>query len=170
MVRKQNRLRALEVRVARHDDALVENGALHQGTLHFAREFDYGINFIAAPEAHVSGHLIVSAARRVKLRAGRADAFRQGGLDVHVNVLEFLTPSELAQFNVGLDTKQSIFNRFEFLRGENARFGQRLGMGDGAPDVMGVKPVIEGHRFPVAPHERAGGFGETAFPHGEHET
>ena len=166
MVREKHGLAALEVRVAGQYDILVSGGGFEQGVLEAGNEKGKVVDGVAAVEAGVGGDLVVARAGGVEFRSGRTDALGQLGLDVHVDVLEFLFPLEGAGVDVRLDGKQAVLDGGEFLVREQpgARLG--AGVGDGAADILAVEPPVEAHGFTVALDERRGFFLESAFPHG----
>ena len=99
------------MRVARHDRGLIALGALHERALEFAYVSDDGIDFVAAIQTHVQCDLIIATAGGVELRAGGADALRQLGLDVHVDVFQGLLPLEVPAGDLLFDREQASLNR-----------------------------------------------------------
>ena len=96
MVREINRLRALQMRVAGNEHVGIflaerDERALQAGD--FAEQHD---DFIAQPEPHVEGDLVVARAGGVQFGAG-GHAPGQLGLDVHVDVFELGLPLEFAR-------------------------------------------------------------------------
>jgi hypothetical protein len=102
----------------------------------------------------------------VEFRAGRADAFRQLGLDVHVDVLERGLELEVSGDDVRLDFAQAGLDLEKLLfRQQSGRF-LGAGVGDRARDVVREEPPVIGDGLAELLDERGGVFGEAAFPHG----
>ena len=86
-MRRQHRLRTLQMRVAGQDHVAVPLGGRHQGPLQGQQPRVDPVDGVAHPELRVGRHLVVAAPRRVQLPADVPDPVDQGRLDVHVNVL-----------------------------------------------------------------------------------
>ena len=72
----------------------------------FAERGGDGVALVAQVEAQIERDLVVAAARGVQLRAGVADAPRQLGLDVHVDVFELGLELELSRLDFRADLAQ----------------------------------------------------------------
>ena len=146
MVSKEDRLGALEMRVAGNDHLGMTCTQLHQGSLErsqFAQEF---FDLVTQPQAHVESDLIVPGTRRVQLGCSR-HACGQFGLDVHVDVLQFLLPLELPRFDLhsnGLEAGDDVFALFG---GEHSDLLQHGCMSHRADQVMRPQSPIEGDRL-----------------------
>jgi hypothetical protein len=82
-------LRALQVRVAGHDDIEMCLGFLDQGVLQGVAAPYYFEQVVANKEVKIEGYLVVSTARCVEFSRHRADQLRQVALYVHVDVFVF---------------------------------------------------------------------------------
>ena len=88
VMREQHRLRRLQMRVAGHDDVGVCRGERGQArAAGRCSSVEDAADLVAQVQAQVERHLVVAAARRVQLAAGRADLLDQPPLDGHVDVL-----------------------------------------------------------------------------------
>src|SRR5216684_6465185 len=74
--------------------------------------------------------LIIAAAGSVQLCSGRADSFRERGLDIHVYILERLVPLKLAGFDFLFDRAQSIVDLVSLFRCDDSSLGERGGVRD----------------------------------------
>ena len=100
---------------------------------------------VADPQPQVGGNLIVAAAAGVQLAADIADPLDQRPLDVHVNVFQLLAEFELAGGDIPADLLQPGDDLVPLVVGEDADFGEHVGVGDGAADIVGGEPAVEGH-------------------------
>src|ERR1700730_9348359 len=100
---EQNRLSALQMRVAWHNNTDMLLGEIERCVLQGAKmRADFSdLRFDIKPQ--IEGDLIVAAAGCVKLCASGADSFRKGGLDIHVDILERSVPLKLSSFNFLFD-------------------------------------------------------------------
>ena len=113
MVREINGLRALQVRVAGNEHIGVFFTERNECALQvndFAEQQD---DFIAQPEAHIEGDLVIARAGGVKFCAG-GNAPGQLGLDVHVDVFEFGFPTEFAGGNFPSDGVDAFHDGAQF--------------------------------------------------------
>ncbi len=83
----------------------------------------------------------------MKLAADIADSVDQGPFDVHVDVFEFLAELEPASGNVAADLFETGDNLVPLLVGEDAHFGEHVGVDDRAADIVGIEAAIEAHAF-----------------------
>ena len=86
-MRKQNRLGALQVGVARHESLACKFSLFKQCRLQI---FECRIQlqeWLQHPQAEIGGDLIVAAASRVEFACGHADQLCQAALDGGVNIL-----------------------------------------------------------------------------------
>ena len=118
---------------------------------------DAGINLRAAVEARVSGHLVIARAGGVQLGTCGADAAGQFALDVHVHVLELLTPAELARIDVGLDAAQTALNGVELCLRQHPGAQLRASVGNAACNVVLVELPIVGDGLAVPENQIGGG-------------
>src|SRR6185503_5849068 len=98
MVREEDRLCSLEVRVARHGDVEAVRRALDERLLRMAQALAGRGQDLAEVEPLVQRDLIVARASRVELAAHGARQLDQPALDVRVNVLELGAKRERAGF------------------------------------------------------------------------
>ena len=109
--------------------------------------------------------LIVPAPRGVQLRAGFADFFSEGALDIHVHVLERFVPLKFSGLDFLFDRAQSSFDLFLFRCGDNPGFHQRRHMSNRASNIVPIKPIVEGHGFAVTLGDVGDGFMKSSFSH-----
>ena len=143
MMGERDGLGALQMGVAGDDDVGVFFAQFDEGGLQAVDFQAQEGDFLAEPQTHVQGDLIVAGAAGVQLRAGR-DAAGEGGLDVHVNVLQVRAPGEFAGDNLAGDGGQAVFDGAGFPGGEDADFFEHGGMGQGAEDVVLPEAPIKG--------------------------
>ena len=107
----------------------------------------HGVDLVADPEPEVGRDLVVAAAAGVELAADVADAVDEGPLDVHVDVFQLLAELELAGGDFVADLLQAGDDLVPLVVGEDAHFGEHVGVGDRAADIVGVEPAVEAHAF-----------------------
>ena len=107
----------------------------------------HGVDFVANPEPQVGRDLVVAAAAGVELAADVADAVDQGPLDVHVDVFQLLAELEAAGGDFVADLLEASDDLVPLVVGEDADFGEHVGVGDRAADIVGVEPAVEAHAF-----------------------
>src|SRR6478735_3614599 len=148
-MREINRLRTLQMSVARHDDVSMLLRQSEQCILHRAKTDDDLVDLLAHVEAKVERDLIIAAACAMQFRARRTNPFGQRGLDVHMHIFQRLVPHESALGYFAFDLAQPARDHLELVSGENSSSGKSGGMRDGSGNVMAVKPSIERNRFAV---------------------
>ena len=166
IVREQNRLGALQMRVAGHNKIDMLFGEIDERRLQFLelRRRLAGLFFDVKPE--VERNLVVAAARRVQLRAGVADFFDERALDIHMRVLKRFVPLKFPELDFLFDFTQSGFDLFLFRGGDDPRPSQGGGVSDGAGNVMPIKPMIEGNGLAIALRDLGNRFVKSSFAHG----
>ena len=161
-------LGALQVSIARHHGIRVFLRLHDQRTLqmaHFSQNF---IDFRPAVKPRVRSYLVIAGACGMQLGARSADAPGEFAFNVHVHVLQFPAPREVACFNVFQDVFQAGFNGVEFFLRKQASLELGPRMGDGSGNVLAEKPPVVGDGFAVALNQISGGFRKSAFPHDPH--
>ncbi len=164
-MRKIHRLRPLKMRVAGDDDVAVPPGEIHERPLQVAQQLADRIALVPEIQPDIQRDLIVPRARRVQLRAGVADALRQLGLDVHVDVLQLRLETELSRRDLRADFPQALDDLRALLFGNQPRLFQRRAVRDGALDVMPPQPPVEADALAERLEQCGGLFFESAFPH-----
>jgi hypothetical protein len=86
VVREEDRLRGLQVRVARHDHVHIRLGKVNERRLQRAELVNNRVDLITQPKAHICRDLIIAAAAGVQALARIADLGDQRRLDVRVNI------------------------------------------------------------------------------------
>jgi hypothetical protein len=114
-VRGQNRHRALQVRVSRHDDFAVAVGSFDKCSLHVEQQFVNPVDGRSRVEFQVGRDLIVATAAGVQLSSCIAESFCQPTLDVHVDVFERRLVLHLAAFDFAADVLQFGDNLVSFV-------------------------------------------------------
>ncbi len=145
-MRQENRLRPLQVGVARHHHILVGLGHIQQRGLQPSETLDGLGNGFLAEQAHVHGHLVVPGAGRVQLAGDVTDLLRQAGLDVHVDVFQLLLELELALLDLLADRHQAHADQLRLFVRDDVLLGQHLGVSHAAGDVVLVEALVEGNR------------------------
>ena len=107
------------------------------------------------PEPLVEGDLVVAAAGRVDLRAGRPDKLREAGLDICVDVLEVLPPWEVPGLDLVAYLTESPAEGLHVLRCEDPARPEHLDVRDAPRDVVAVEAPIDGERGEEPPSGRA---------------
>ena len=161
-------LGALQVSIARHHGICVFLRLHDQRALqmaHFSQNF---IDFRPAVKPRVRSYLVIAGACGMQLGARSADAPGEFAFNVHVHVLQFPAPREVACFNVFQDVFQAGFNGVEFFLRKQASLELGPRMGDGSGNVLAEKPPVVGDGFAVALNQISGGFRKSAFPHDPH--
>jgi hypothetical protein len=115
--------------------------------LHRQQSPAHPIDFVANPKAQIGGDLVVAAAARVELAADVADPIDQRPLNVHVDVFEILPEVEPASRDFVADLFQAGDDLVPLLVGQHADFGEHVGVGHGAADIVGVEAAVEAHAF-----------------------
>src|SRR5437773_3744342 len=127
---ERDRLGALQMRVTGHQQIDVLLSEAEQRGLQISQPIrDFcDLGFYIKPK--IERHLIVPAARGMKLSADGAKSFCQRRLDVHVDIFERLIPPELTGFDFILDLAQFVLDLLPLIGGYNSRLGQRSGVRD----------------------------------------
>ena len=144
MVAKSHRLGDLQVGESGHDGAGVlirqcDDAGLQTGQL----DVD-GIERGAKLEPQVGCDLIVSRSARMQLFSDVANQFGESCLDIHMHVFARNRPLKGALLYFGQDIGETLLDRGIFVRGEDARRHQHLGMGPGARDVVDSELAVKG--------------------------
>ena len=165
MVREQDGLGALQMRVARHDDIAVLLSRLDERALEVLDLLLHGHDLAAHVHVRVERDLVVAAARRVQAAAGLADGVGQAPLDVHVDVLEVNGELEVALLDLLQDVLEPRDDLIAVLVRDDAAFREHRRMRDGASDVLVVHALIEIDGGLELVDHLIGRLGETASPH-----
>ena len=115
-MRKQSRLRHLQVRVPRHNRVQMGFGQVDEDSSSRPEQPDEVVRLFAQPQPKTGRHLVVAAARGVQFATDRADALRQRVFDVHVNVFQLDFPLEVARLDVGANIIQTTDDCLDILR------------------------------------------------------
>ncbi len=122
------------------------------------------VDGVADPQPQVGRNLVVAAAGGVQLAADVAQAVDQCPLDVHVDVFQLDAELEAALLNFLANVAQGLLNLLAFGGRDQPDFGQHLGVGDRAGDVVRIKAAVEAHAFGELLHARVGRRLEYAAP------
>jgi hypothetical protein len=164
---EKDRLGALQMRVTRHDNIDMLLREMEQRALQRAKAGPDLSYLRLDVEPQIERGLIVAAARGVQFRARDADSFRQRRFDVHVHVLERLVPLKFSVFDLDLNFAQSFVDFLPLLRGEDSGMRERGSMGDGAGDIMSIKPPIERNRLAVTLRDLCCRVAKSTSPHNQ---
>src|ERR1700736_5058994 len=97
---EQNRLSALQMRVAGHDNIDMLLGDLERRSLQRANmRTDFGdLRYHVKPQ--IERDLVVAAPGGVQFCSSGANSFRERDLDIHMHILERLVPLKLTGFDL----------------------------------------------------------------------
>src|SRR4051812_45171195 len=146
-MREVDRLRSLQMGVARHDKIDMFRGEIEQRSLERARLADDPLDLFLCVKSKIDSDLIVPAASGVELCAALTDARHQLSLDIHVEILEAGIPLKFTVFNLLLDFAQTVFDLRAFLWGQDSPGGQRTSVCDRPGDVVTVEALVVRNRF-----------------------
>ena len=104
MLRKRDRLRPLQMRVAGHDGLLVFLCLFAENRFQLQQVFNHGRNFVPEVEAEIERDLIVAASCRVQALSRVSDSLCQKRLDVHVDILVVRGKFDRSRLNVRQNT------------------------------------------------------------------
>ena len=104
MLRKCNRLRPLQMRVAGHDGLLVFLCLFAENRFQLQQVFNHGRNFVPEVEAEIERDLIVAASCRVQTLSGVPDSLGQKRLDIHVDIFVVCGKFDRSRLNVRQNT------------------------------------------------------------------
>src|SRR5213596_389416 len=144
VVREEDRLRALEVRVAGEECCAMAAGERGERALHAGQGGVDGVALGAQPEAQVERHLIVPAPAGVELPADRADELGEAPLDRHVDVLVGGQEAEAAGVELAAHAREPLLEARALAPGEEPRAHQRAHVRHAAGDVVRVEAAVEG--------------------------
>ena len=143
MMRKENRLRTLEMRIAGHNDFTVTLRRFHKCFLQLPNVIQYLDDRAAHKHMRIERDLIVAAARGVQTAARVADRVRETFLDIHVNILERRAELECPRVDLRENVTQPLFNGRVIRRGDDADMREHGGMGDRPRDVLAVHAAVK---------------------------
>ena len=144
VVREEDRLRALEVRVAGEERVAMAAGERGERALHSGQGGVDGVALGAQPEAQVERHLIVPAPAGVELPADGADELGEPPLDRHVDVLVGGQEAEAAGVELAAHAREPALEARALAPGEEPRAHQRAHVRHAAGDVVRVEAAVEG--------------------------
>ncbi|MNQ92837.1 hypothetical protein D3C85_1082750 [compost metagenome] len=136
MVREQDRLRTLQMRIPRDNRIEISLRFLKQGFLQLDQQAHELHHTLAQVEMHIRCHLIVAAAARVQLAADRTDQVDQGFLDIHMNIFILNRVLQLAAANHALHLQQAVFDFLHVFRRQDTAFAQHRHMRQAAFDIF----------------------------------
>ena len=164
MVRKADGLRHLQMGETGHHRLGVLGGHVDQSALQGFEQFADGVDFIAQPQTHIGGHLVVAATTGVQAFARVAHQLGQARFDVQVHIFEFQLPLKLTALDVLGDLRQAALDVSQVLRADDGLGLQHLGMRQAALYVGSPQALVEKHAGGVALHQFAHGFREKGGP------
>lgn len=162
VMRGQDRLGALEMRVGGDDNTRIAIAAAEKRSLQIDKQLVDSIDGVPHPQPQIGRDLIVPGSAGVEFATDIAQGFDERVLDVHVDIFEFDAERELASIEAGFDGLQFPLDGFEFVRGEQALTAQHRGMCDRASDIVFVEPMIVGDAFAETSQRIVHGIGEYA--------
>ncbi len=133
---EQDRLAALEVGVARHQDGAVELDPAQQGAEQLGEGRVEQGQPAAQPEPHVGRHLVVARAGGVQLLADLANQLGEPRLDRHVHVLMGVGRHEAAGTDLRPHQLEPFAQPLGLFEGEDADLSEHGHMGQRAIDVL----------------------------------
>src|SRR5690606_19731166 len=126
MMAEGNRLGHLQVGEAGHDGVGVFQRQAGQFTAQLVQQFDGDVDFVAHPQADVSGNLIVARPAGVQPLSGIAYQLDQTLLDIEVDVFKVQRPLEAAVGNFLLYAGHASFDGGKVGGGQDADRGQHV--------------------------------------------
>ena len=153
MVRQRRDLRALQVRVRRHDRLHVLGGAHEHHLLQTVERRVLAFEHAAQVEPHVGDDLVVAAATGVELGAGFTRDLGEPSLHSHVHVFVLVGGHEAAGLDLAPDGREAVLDGRQLGVGEHARTSEGAGVRRGALEVLGPETPVERQRA-VERHER----------------
>ena len=164
MVAKRYRLGYLQMGESGHDSARVLRRQRHDAGLQARQLGADSIECGAQVQAQVGSHLIIPRSARVQLFADVTNQFGQSRFDVHVHIFAGHGPLKRPLLYLGQDIGETLLDRGIFVRGEDARRHQHLGMGPGARDVVDSELTVKSFRRSKTLHKGVRGLAETPAP------
>ena len=161
---EDDRLRALQVRVARHRRVHRLRRSRQQRLLRAAQPGHRLGHDVLEVETLVQRDLVVARATGVELAADVPHQLDEPPLDVGVDVLQLGPEAEGAGVQLAAHRLQSLHQRVGLGGGEQAGAGQRARPRDAAGDVVGPQPLIERERAGEALGGGIGGLAEAPAP------
>ena len=165
VMREQDRLCALQMRVARHDDIAVLLRRLDERALQVLDLLLHGHDLAAHIHVRIERDLIVAAARRVQPAAGLADGVGQALLNVHVNILDVDGKREAAVLDFLKDVLETRDDLVAVFFRDDAALREHRRVRDGARDILVVHALVEIDGGLKLVDHLIGRLGETASPH-----
>ena len=160
-MRQIDRLCPLQMGIARDNDVPLAQAKPHQGALEQSNLALETGDFLSQPEAHIECHLVVARPAGMQL-CPRRHPLRQGGLDVHVDVLQLRPPPEPAGGDLFADGIQAFDNASQFPLGQQAGLLQHGGVGHRPRNVLAPEPLVEGDGFSKLRHGRRRAAGKSS--------
>ena len=142
---ERDRLRALEVRVARHQPLGVPLGLRGQRVDQLGEAEDRLPRRVPAVEPQVERDLVVARSPGVQRGTGRRElrqATFDGGVDVLVGVLKL----ELAAVELALDPSESTFDRGQLALRDDPGRRKAMGVREAAGDVVRIELEVDCER------------------------
>ena len=164
VVREVDRLRALQVRVARQRPVGVAIGRVDQHGHQRLDLRDGAERRRAREQRHIGRHLVVARPRRVELAADGPGDLRQPPFDGHVDVLVVWRERERPVRKLALDSVEARQERVAIVVGDDPARREHRRVGARLRDVLRPKALVERQRG-VHPLERGIlGLAEAAHP------
>ena len=145
-MREENRLRALQVRVAWHWRVQSVGRAVDQRRLDRREPCEDPGDGVLEVQPLVDRDLIVARPAGVELAADGADLLLEPPLDVHVEVLELRPEGERAVLDLPPHLGEPVEGLGELGWRQQAGALERAGPGFTGPEVVSPEPPVEGER------------------------
>ena len=143
VVGEQHRLGRLDVGRPGQDGRALALGEGDQRALEVQQRDVEPLDRPAQPQPEVGRDLVVARATGVELPGDRADALREGGLEIEVDVLEVRVPGHRPVGDRHGQALQAPDQVTDLVIGQQARAAEAADMGDRPRDVVGGQLAIE---------------------------
>ena len=141
---QEDRLRPLQVGVARHDQVLVFTSPIDYNCLKLAQQGADGGDLVLDEEVHIGDHLVVARARRMQLAAHRTDQFGQPLLNVQMNIFEHLPKWERPGDYFSLYLLEARDNLLRLRHRDDPLPPEHAGVGDGSAKILAPQAPVKG--------------------------
>ncbi len=165
-VREQDRLGALEMGVAGHQQPKIDFGALDESALQIAQDAFQDRQVVEHPQSKIGGNLIVAAAPGVQFAADRPYQFFQAALHSGVNVFIFFLEDKRTLLKLSQHFLKPGAQFSAFHSGQNTSGFNGFGPGDAAAHILFGHTLVEGQRGVQQPGLGVEFAAKTAAPEG----
>ena len=164
MMRKQDRLGSLQVRIARHHHIQMSTRLFQEHPLEPTQTVEQSPEGVPKIQADIQSHLVVPAAACVQFAADRSDQFRQSPLDRHVNIFIIRRKRKAPRLELAPNLLQSAQDLRGLLPRQHPGPLQRLAVSHAALKIIGVQTPVKRERGGKCLHQSMGAIAESSGP------